>query len=866
MSTWEEGSARRRLSNITERTEPTPAWPPRSNSLTPSPVDDTRNAEGHRAQQDTTGQIPHHFPPWYQTRDTRGPHASPYYSGTSASPRSDFPSYGSYDRGHSSPERGHSSFYTGPDDHTRGRSRRRRNSSPNSRNAARSYHQPEVIIQSHPLPQNAPFVPVNPQSQHVPTFLSREPPVVFSQDRSPTPPSSRSTRRYWRRHSSGSPSYPYQRGEPPIIPFVPLDRSRIDIDPPVIPIPLRRQSSSSSSNSEDSHRRTRRYHRRHSSPVYASYSPGRFANYSPPHAGNEPGAYSSYAHSAYPYPRDSRPEYSRSPRRHRRSRSRSYSPHREAHYPPPPVAVYEPNSYYPDVHSTQYPSGPAPPVVIIPATRYEPPFVAVNPFGASPPRPGSPVTYYTANTSSSGHEHDRPSAESPPHPRSSGSRLSNSPPPSLPVLGPIIVMSHRRRTRRSWRHRLKHSLIFLLALVFVKLPRLIYINLLLRLPLLYFSRVTRLFEDANLSLPDIRRMAVANADQWKDGTPGALMTAWLPNDATVSPHLLNFRHSWEGFIDALLREWKTQNVVSALMLSAILTMLQIDAAAADPIARTTALLSLISALMSLLFGSMYIVRFGTMRKMYKAATWADEAQRGRTSILWNVWIMLAIPAVWLAWSIILFVTCIMAFTWRTGAADSSAASALSDNAARGLRIGVSAVLAVALIYLFLVVKTFRKYGDAMDKRWSEKVFSWAQEGRYGQIGAYPGAWQPSPLASRSISRSSPPYPSHSESPRPAPYTHYPMPGSRAHHGRESERSRDVPIVLPSPPVSFDRPFTPLQHPSIPFHAIKVMNLRYHGSGSVRTPPSLMEVLRERRILLEEWLRFTAVGPPRKILK
>jgi hypothetical protein len=52
-------------------------------------------------------------------------------------------------------------------------------------------------------------------------------------------------------------------------------------------------------------------------------------------------------------------------------------------------------------------------------------------------------------------------------------------------------------------------------------------------------------------------------------------------------------------------------------------MLQIDAAAADPIARTTALLSLIAALISLLFGSIYIMRFGTMRKMYKAASWAD---------------------------------------------------------------------------------------------------------------------------------------------------------------------------------------------------------------------------------------------------
>jgi hypothetical protein len=65
-------------------------------------------------------------------------------------------------------------------------------------------------------------------------------------------------------------------------------------------------------------------------------------------------------------------------------------------------------------------------------------------------------------------------------------------------------------------------------------------------------------------------MAVANADQWKDGTPGALLTMWIPNDAAVSPQLLNFRHSWEGFIDSLLREWKTQNVIAALMLSCVL--------------------------------------------------------------------------------------------------------------------------------------------------------------------------------------------------------------------------------------------------------------------------------------------------------
>lgn len=40
---------------------------------------------------------------------------------------------------------------------------------------------------------------------------------------------------------------------------------------------------------------------------------------------------------------------------------------------------------------------------------------------------------------------------------------------------------------------------------------------------------------------------------------------WTP--PTVSPALARFKNSWEAFIDNLMREWKTQNVVSALLLS-----------------------------------------------------------------------------------------------------------------------------------------------------------------------------------------------------------------------------------------------------------------------------------------------------------
>jgi hypothetical protein len=55
----------------------------------------------------------------------------------------------------------------------------------------------------------------------------------------------------------------------------------------------------------------------------------------------------------------------------------------------------------------------------------------------------------------------------------------------------------------------------------------------------------------------------------------------------------------------------------------ILTLLQIEDALSHPATRTAAFVSLICALMSLLYGGVYILRFGTMRGMDKAKLWSD---------------------------------------------------------------------------------------------------------------------------------------------------------------------------------------------------------------------------------------------------
>ena len=77
-----------------------------------------------------------------------------------------------------------------------------------------------------------------------------------------------------------------------------------------------------------------------------------------------------------------------------------------------------------------------------------------------------------------------------------------------------------------------------------------------------------------------------------------------------------------------MREWKTSPLVSGFYLdeiyNPILNIFQINEALDDPVTRrTAALLSLICALMSLIYGCMYIVNFGLMRNMFHASRWAE---------------------------------------------------------------------------------------------------------------------------------------------------------------------------------------------------------------------------------------------------
>ncbi|KDR85877.1 hypothetical protein GALMADRAFT_235010 [Galerina marginata CBS 339.88] len=287
---------------------------------------------------------------------------------------------------------------------------------------------------------------------------------------------------------------------------------------------------------------------------------------------------------------------------------------------------------------------------------------------------------------------------------------------------------------------------YIIAFFVDTLPRQLYLYLLLRLPYLYFSRVTRIFEEAELSMPMIRQ-GILDAAKLKMGgyEIGQSMDMgrgwghprhpwWLNLEPSENMAYTRLQHTWQTFIDSLLKEWKTLNIISALLLTAILTILQIESAASDPVTRFSALLSMMCALMSLLYGCIYIIRFGTMRKTYKGAEWAQEAQKTRTGIFWNVWVLLAMPATWLAWSMTLFVVTIMAFVWRTSPFPASQSSTTNPSmlsiSVQLLvpRIIISVVLSLGVVYFVLIAATLRRYGEMMDRAWQRRISGWVQDG------------------------------------------------------------------------------------------------------------------------------------------
>ncbi|TFK67815.1 hypothetical protein BDN72DRAFT_898644 [Pluteus cervinus] len=164
----------------------------------------------------------------------------------------------------------------------------------------------------------------------------------------------------------------------------------------------------------------------------------------------------------------------------------------------------------------------------------------------------------------------------------------------------------------------------------------IQLSILLRLPVLYWHR---------LDLAVSRAQTAANSAQLTDLTPK------------------DFSEAWNRFIEELSREWATLNVVSALLLSALFAIFGLDT---NTYTRTFAMLAFVCSLMVLLYGCTYIIRFGSIKPEGTLRIWVKEMRDKDDSLkmyLWNGGHIMAMPAIWLAWSILFFIVSFFFFVW-----------------------------------------------------------------------------------------------------------------------------------------------------------------------------------------------------------
>ena len=98
----------------------------------------------------------------------------------------------------------------------------------------------------------------------------------------------------------------------------------------------------------------------------------------------------------------------------------------------------------------------------------------------------------------------------------------------------------------------------LLAWLGKYLPQRTYLYFLLGLPSIYFTRVATVFQEADVTLQEMEKYAVrsASARQFDIHTL-----------KTELPAYQKMTTAWTEFIDTLLREWKTLNLISVLLLS-----------------------------------------------------------------------------------------------------------------------------------------------------------------------------------------------------------------------------------------------------------------------------------------------------------
>ena len=171
---------------------------------------------------------------------------------------------------------------------------------------------------------------------------------------------------------------------------------------------------------------------------------------------------------------------------------------------------------------------------------------------------------------------------------------------------------------------------------------------------------------------------------------------------------------------------------------------------------------------------------------------------------------------------ILYIVCIMSFVWRTGTSEDVNIHVLSPRDALGPRIAITVVFSLGLIYFLLIVSTFRRYGDMMDRAWQQRVLGWAQE-KLGYLYGPPPPPRPYSSVYSSYAEQPQPYGPTTEYPtsfaqhpiQAASFDAYPQAPSRVSPSRDPENPTAYQATRSLPRPRADKPSFPHFPPVIP---------------------------------------------------
>ncbi|TDL21380.1 hypothetical protein BD410DRAFT_789814 [Rickenella mellea] len=152
--------------------------------------------------------------------------------------------------------------------------------------------------------------------------------------------------------------------------------------------------------------------------------------------------------------------------------------------------------------------------------------------------------------------------------------------------------------------------------------------LFLDIPHVYFKRVFKL----------------AATPQGQSGGRG-VVTRTNPVTSPVAPS----KDEWTTLVESTIKEWETLNILSGLTFSAVLTMLQFDNVRKGANSYVAAVIALTFAFWACILGCVYIVRFVSMKTPDMEYFWMKEAQEWNVNKYFNMWLLLAMPAVMAAW-------------------------------------------------------------------------------------------------------------------------------------------------------------------------------------------------------------------------